>query len=287
MTEENKRLSTELVERLFQDSVSRRSFLKRTAALGLSVPIVGGLLAACGGDDDDDDGGGADDPTATTADSGSGDDATATTADSGTGDDPTATSDAGGAQGGGDGKSGGTMNFGLLRDAIGFDPHISYGASSSSLQGNVYDQIITYDLDGNLIGGLAESWEVSDDGLEYILTLRQGVVFHEGQDFTSADIVANLDRIRDEANSLARRTELANIDSYAATDDFSVTLTLASPYATLLAVLATNEVGIASKEWLDVRCRPGSRDERYRPLHARLLRARSPLHAGKESELLG
>ena len=252
MTEENKRLSAELVERLFQDSVSRRSFMRRAAALGLSAPIVGGLLAACGGDDDDDDDdddGGSDDPTATAADSGSGDDPTATDADSGSGDDPTATSSDGGSQG--EGQAGGTLNFGLLRDAIGFDPHISYGASSSSLQGNVYDTIITYDLDGTLVGGLAESWEVTDDGLEYVLTLRQGVVFHEGQDFTSADIVANLDRIRDEANGLARRTELLNIDSYEATDDFSVTLTLAAPYATLLAVLATNEVGIASGEWLE------------------------------------
>ncbi|CAN5532095.1 ABC transporter substrate-binding protein [soil metagenome] len=245
-----------LVDRLMADQVSRRRFMGRALALGLSAPVVGGLLAACGDDDDDDDDdtGGADpttpdaasDPTATPADSG-GDDPEPTEPDDA--EEPTATpADSGGA---GDERQGGTLNFGLLRDAIGFDPHISYGASSSSLQGNVYDTIITYDLEGNLIGGLAESWEISDDGLEYVLSMRQGVTFHEGQSFGAADVVANLDRILDETNGLARRTELSNIDSYEATDEQTVTLSLTQPYATLLAVFATNEVGIASAEWLE------------------------------------
>ena len=240
----------ELAGRLFEDSVSRRRFLKRSVALGLSAPLVGGLLAACGGDDDDDDDDD-DDGDATSSESGTGDDPTATADGAGAGEEPTETPEDGQVRFGGEGKPGGTLNFGLLRDAIGFDPHISYGASSSSLQGNIYDTVVTYDLEGNLVGGLAESWEVSDDGLEYTFALRQGMTFHEGQSFSSADVVANLDRILDEANSLARRTELLNIDSYEATDDQTVSIFFTEPYATLLAVLATNEVGIASKEWLE------------------------------------
>src|SRR3972149_11061008 len=47
-----------LAERVLAARASRRTILRRAVALGLSVPVVGGLLAACGGDDD---------PTATTA----------------------------------------------------------------------------------------------------------------------------------------------------------------------------------------------------------------------------
>lgn len=248
-----------VIDRVLQDQASRRRLLKRAMALSLSAPVVGGLLAACGDDDDDD----ADAPEPTTDTGDAGDDPTATVEDEGGDEDesdeeaedeaeatPTAADDESDEEAEGEGQQGGVLNCGLLRDAIGFDPHIAYGASSSSLQGNVYDTLITYGLDGALTGGLAESWEVTDDGLEYTLALRRGVTFHEGQTFSADDVVANLDRIRVETNSLARRTELGNIDSYEAPDEQTITITLAAQYATLLAVLATNEVGIASGEWL-------------------------------------
>lgn len=260
-----------IVDKVLEDDLTRRRFMSRALALGLSAPLVGGLLAACGGDDDDDD-----DEEPTAADTGGDPTEAPDDGDDEEGSDPTAEpededddeesdptaepddeddeepteADEGEAPEG-EGQAGGTLNFGLLRDAIGFDPHIAYGASSSSLQGNVYDTVITYDLEGNLAGGLAENWELSDDGLEYVLTMREGVTFHEGQTFTANDIVANLDRILDEANGLARRTELSNIGSYEATDDQTLTMSLEEPYSTLLAVLATNEVGIASGEWLE------------------------------------
>lgn len=254
MTDERRTVLDETAARLLSFGDTRRGFLKRALILGLSVPVAGSLLAACGGDDDDDDSdSGSGDATETSADdtAEATSEMTETTEESSSEGEETATEADSGSQASSEGTAGGTLNFGLLRDAIGFDPHISYGASSSSLQGNVYDTIITYDLDGNLIGGLAETWEISDDGLEYTFVVREGVVFHEGQSLTAEDFAANFDRILDEANGLARRTELSNIDSYEAADDATLNVTLVSPYATLLAVLATNEVGIASKEWLE------------------------------------
>lgn len=242
--------------------LSRRQLLHRAAILGLSVPAVG-LLAACGGNDQ---GEGATDtvttPASTAAAGGAteatGAEATATTdggakegtpTETGAGETPASTGS--GASDRGEGTPGGRLVFGLLRDPIGFDPHIAYGASSSSLQGNVYDTLVEYDLEGTLTGSLAEQWEISDDGLEYVLTLRQGVTFHNDAPFTADDVVANFDRILDEANGLARRTELSNIDSYEATDESTVTITMSNPYATLLSVFATPQMGIASREWLD------------------------------------
>jgi peptide/nickel transport system substrate-binding protein/glutathione transport system substrate-binding protein len=234
--------------------------LRSAGLLGLSVPTVSILLAACGGDDDDDPTatGAAGEPTNTTA-------AGQPTATTATGE-PTATMAAGeptatGAAGEptattsgepvGEGTPGGTLVFGLLRDPIGFDPHINYGASSSSLQGNIYDTLIDYAEDGSLTGSLAEQWEVSDDGLNYTFTLREGVVYQGGEPFTAEDVVFNFDRILDEATGATRRAELSNMGAYEATDEMTVAIEMPAPYATLLAVLATPEVAIASKSWLE------------------------------------
>jgi peptide/nickel transport system substrate-binding protein len=249
---------------MLQGRSSRRTILRRAAVLGMSVPVIGGLLAACGDDD----------PTATPAPAATaapGADATPTapaapgadatpTGPAAPGADATATPAAAGeptptgattTEPVGEGRPGGTLLYGLLRDPIGFDPHIAYGASSSSLQGNVYDTLINYDVDESLIGALAEQWEISGDALTYTLNLRQGVTFHDGADFTAADVVANFDRIRNPDNGLARRVELGNMASYEATDDHTVTISLDEPYATLLAVLATPQMHIASAEWLE------------------------------------
>jgi len=45
---------------------------------------------------------------------------------------------------------GGVLRFGLYRDPTGLDPHLNFGATSSSLQGNVYDTLVEYDARGNL-----------------------------------------------------------------------------------------------------------------------------------------
>jgi ABC-type transport system substrate-binding protein len=257
-------------EQLLDVSLSRRRLLRRAVLLGLGAPVLGGLLAACGDDDDDDDDGGDGTPavTGTTPPAAQATNTTAApqattaapaattapeapTATTGaTAPDATATT-GGAAQPELDGTPGGTLRWGLLRDPIAFDPHINYGASSSSLQGNVYDMLVEYDREGNIIGALAESWEASDDGLEYVLNLRQGVVFQDGAAFDAEDVVANFDRIMNEETGASRRAELSNVGSYEATDQYTVTLTLPQPYATLLPVLATDEMAMADKDWLE------------------------------------
>ncbi len=255
------------IETILRGPVSRRRLLKRAALLGLSAPVIGGLLAACGGDDDDADPtnttGSAPAPTSPAGTTPPSTDASPTTGGGGTdaatpttgGTAPEATSTTGSTGGTtappGEGVAGGTLVFGLLRDPIAFDPHIAYGASSSSLQGNIYDTLVEYDVDSVLIGALAESWEVSDDGLEYVLSLREGVIFHDGATFEAEDVIANFDRIMNEETGATRRNELSNVGSYEATDEFTVTLTLPEPYATLLPVLATSTLHMADKDWLE------------------------------------
>lgn len=75
-----------------------------------------------------------------------------------------------------------------IGDASTLLPVLASDAASSSIIGLVYNGLLRYDKNLQLEGELAERWEVSDDNLTIIFYLRQGVLWHDGSPFTSADV---------------------------------------------------------------------------------------------------
>jgi len=144
---------------------------------------------------------------------------------------------------------GGTLRFALGRDSVAFDPHIYYGASSASIQGNIYDGLIGYAPDGTLRPELAKSWENPDDNT-WIFHLHSGVKFHDGSDFNAEDVIYSLERIMDPETAATRGGLLrAQIVSMEALDELTVKITLAGPNATFLSVLAAADCYMVDKEW--------------------------------------
>jgi ABC-type transport system substrate-binding protein len=79
-----------------------------------------------------------------------------------------------------------------------FDPATLSGNRSIELAQNVYNGLTAIDpATAEVIPALAESWEISDDGLEYTFTIRSGVTFHSGKPLTAADIAFSLNRAVD------------------------------------------------------------------------------------------
>jgi ABC-type transport system substrate-binding protein len=244
---------------LTQGKISRRFLMKRAGALGVGASAIA-LLAACGGGNDNTP---STSGAATTSSTSSASTSTSGGTAQATATKPAATTAAGGAASSppppvagtpvaaptrATGQAGGVLKFGLLRDPIAFDPHINYGASSASLQGNIYNGLVDYDTAGNIQPSLAEKYEISSDATTYTLKIRQGVTFHNGNPLKADDVVATFDRILNPATKASRAPELANLSNYSATDDFTVKATLKQPYATLLAVLAGTEAYIIDKE---------------------------------------
>jgi peptide/nickel transport system substrate-binding protein len=130
-------------------------------------------------------------------------------------------------------KSGGTIRYGLVRDPIHFDPHVSAGQSSVSLQGSVYDGLVEYNDQGKLTGALAESWE-QPDPTTYIFKLRKNVVFHDGSTFDAQDVLATLDRIKDPKTAAPQGAFVSTFTKVEAPDPFTVRITLAKPNVTFL-----------------------------------------------------
>jgi peptide/nickel transport system substrate-binding protein len=79
------------------------------------------------------------------------------------------------------------------------DPANAENANARAAVGYLYEGLVAVQ-DGKTNGALAESWSVSDDGLDYIFNLRSGVVFHDGTSLNADAVIANFERWFDPAN---------------------------------------------------------------------------------------
>jgi peptide/nickel transport system substrate-binding protein len=87
----------------------------------------------------------------------------------------------------------------------------------------MYDSLLTFDQQGNVVGNLAENYSLSSDGMTWTFNIRQGVKFHNGDPLTSADVVFSLQRFgsRESTNPWSPYI-LKNSESITATDDYTV-----------------------------------------------------------------
>ncbi len=211
-------------------SLTRRQVLQRGLALGLSAPVLVGLLAACGGDDDDDDvstpatGAGA----ATATPAAAGGDATGTTG-SGAAEPTTPTGAAGEAGGGG------LLRILSWQAPTILNPHIATGGKDWESARVAYEPLADIDAEGNGVPVLATEWPTVEngglaaDGTSVTWKLREGVSWHDGKPFTASDVVFTWEYASDEATSAVSRNVFSVVKSVEAVDDFTVTVTFNEP----------------------------------------------------------
>lgn len=130
--------------------------------------------------------------------------------------------------------AGGDLVIATGGTATTLDPH-RYRADPELIRlQQMYDTLVDYSLDDySLEPRLAESWEISEDGLTVTLNLRPGVVFHDGSDLTAEDVVFSIDRARDPASDELAPL-LTAIADVTAVDDGTVALTLSAPDRSIL-----------------------------------------------------
>ncbi len=140
--------------------------------------------------------------------------------------------------------SGGTLVVGITSDVNQMFPWKATQFQAVAVLGNIYGTLTELDENLDVVPGLADTWEVSDDGLTVTFHVRDGVTFHSGAALTSADVKASLEGIQNEANAAVARASLASITAIDAPDPQTVVLTLSAPDAGLLAGLSTVNVAI-------------------------------------------
>ena len=118
------------------------------------------------------------------------------------------------------------ITYSMYSEPDGIDPSITNNSFASDVLCNAFEGLMTYDTtDGSLICGEAESYTVSDDGLVYTFTLRDGLKWSDGTDHTAADYVYTIKRVLDPATG-AQYVDLVTAyiagaaEYYAGTVDF-------------------------------------------------------------------
>jgi peptide/nickel transport system substrate-binding protein len=119
-----------------------------------------------------------------------------------------------------------------------FDPDNGFETGAMSAINNVYEGLVEYEPGSTkIVGLLAKSWEISDDGLTYTFHLVDGVKFHDGTPFNATAVINSFERRRDRGLNLSYF--LANVREMRAPDDSTVVLTLGHPQPSFLDALSS------------------------------------------------
>lgn len=132
-----------------------------------------------------------------------------------------------------------TLDVAIDSSPAGLDPHLITAFNSVIIvQDTIYEGLTRIEEDLSVAPGLAESWNVSDDGLTYTFTLRDGVTFHDGSTLDAIDVAASIERVQDEATGSPLASRVSPIIASEVIDPLTVSLTLDAPFAAILSSLS-------------------------------------------------
>ena len=217
---------------------SRREVIRRGIALGLAAPAISTLIGACAEDDDetegpavDPDDDDADDHDDTLDDHADEDPDTADDIDDEADDVDE------------DDRYGGTLNVATIGEPVGFDIHSTTNATLHLIAGHMYEFLYTWDAELQPVPELAETTEVSDDGLTIEIKLLEDVNFHNGDQLTVTDVIASLERwssISGLGENLMEAT-----DEIIEVDDYNIQFEMNTAFGPFQPVLAFVQGGCA------------------------------------------
>ncbi|MES2969716.1 MAG: ABC transporter substrate-binding protein [Pseudomonadota bacterium] len=163
-------------------------------------------------------------------------------------------------------KAGGSITITYKDDVATLDPAIGYDWQNWSMIKSLFDGLMDY-VPGttDLRPGLAESYEISEDGMTFTFKLRPGVKFHNGREMTAEDVKYSLDRVTNPATQSPGAGFFASIAGFDAAmagtatglegvtvvDPLTVQVVLSRPDATFLHVMALNFASVVPKEAVD------------------------------------
>jgi peptide/nickel transport system substrate-binding protein len=209
----------ELIQARIDGGISRRQLIKRASQIGIAAPVVGVMLHATSDMAFGQPSMGRDRTIARMQVEGT-KEVTGPTAPAGT---PI---------------EGGTLVASSISEPDTLNPWVTALVTASDVCTGVFGGLMRYDSNLQIIPDLAESFEISTDGLVYTFHLRQGVTFHDGAAFTAKDVDATWKAIMNPDFTAYSQLGWDQITKLDMPDDFTVVMTTAEAYAPFIAYLS-------------------------------------------------
>jgi len=139
------------------------------------------------------------------------------------------------------------------------DPNKMSSAPAATVSEHMVENLIYLNEDGELEPALATNWEVEDDGMAYLVELREGVTFHDGEPFNAEAVKYNLDRFMgkgefEEEDTAIFAFLLGEVDEVEVVDEYTIRIHMEEKFAPLITHLSHSFIAIhspASIEALD------------------------------------
>jgi peptide/nickel transport system substrate-binding protein len=146
-----------------------------------------------------------------------------------------------------------------IGDASTLLPPLAMDAASSSVISLIYNGLVKYDGNLNLVGDLAKSWEISPDGLTITFRLRHGIKWQDGAPFTAKDVLFTYRVMVDPKTPTAYSGDYLQVKKAEAPDDYTFKVTYAQPFAPALGSWGLNILPRHLIEGVDITKSPLSR----------------------------
>ena len=128
-------------------------------------------------------------------------------------------------------ERGDSIIIGSIGDISGLIPHTTSDSSSHTIAGYIYSGLVRYDKNLNIEGDLAESWDISEDGLTITFHLRQGVLWHDGELFTADDVEFTYNWMLDPNTPTAYSGDFEMVKTLKVKDLYTIEVTYSEPFA--------------------------------------------------------
>ncbi|RYX92019.1 MAG: ABC transporter substrate-binding protein [Bradyrhizobiaceae bacterium] len=156
-------------------------------------------------------------------------------------------------------KLGGTINAVIQPEPPGLMLALVQNGPTQMVSGNIYEGLLRYNKKLEPQPGLAESWTISDDSKTYTFKLKQGVTWHDGKPFTSADVLFSIETLK--VTHARARGNLVQLDKVEAPDDHTVVFTLKQPFGPFIGIFEVGSMPMIPKhiyEGSDIKTNPAN-----------------------------
>lgn len=143
-------------------------------------------------------------------------------------------------------EAGGRLDIVVQPEPPGLMLGLVQNGPTQLVAGDIYEGLLRYSTDLDPEPGLAESWEISEDGLTYTFKLHEGIKWHDGEAFTADDVVFSADVFLRETHARLR-SSLAYVDTIEAMDDLTVVFTLKEPFGPFISVFEVGTMPMVPK----------------------------------------